>query len=865
MTPHAAIALLLLAAPAAMGATPGQRLLDSLREADAKISALANATTPEARLKAALEIRRDPFTVQRLNTSGRSNLVIDYQSAVGTATKGSLDDAQKALSSKFGLPPDDVRFYSATNVRQGGAPRASQDTDYTLQIRDRATGEWKPVTNRDQIREAERAVGDGFYRRATGAAPPTDDAAAAFARSHHVTHIDPRHTEYYAGGAKVFENQAAGRATLRGLATSEIEDLTHALRLKSNHAILEAQENLSRAKEIASRIAAENPAQAAQWVEIAERKLLKAEAESARQLVKQWDKIARPTLLHAGSGIPQQLDDQLRTLRDVADQKLSLAQAQDRLQQAGLKGTYDDLVDDVAARLQKAGARLNRAAAPVPTPVSGKGGLAVAGLAMLGEVMVLSDQADFLMKASEQAAWKGEKFGFAESGKAGLKYLEQSVKGLIELPATLGRATLDKAKGARDHAAATFERELVRDQHGAAVFVNTARALGTDAAAKIGTGAMTLAGAAADKATHPLRTLDQLGQAIKLDRLFGIFYQQSADDKIRAASRILPDAREKAEKRLDHLRLAADVAQAKLEALIEKRDQMEANEFVHQTDRLYSQYESAVSEMQKIAHKIAALHRGIEDILGQKIPDSLAKKMREAFQMPGHLPVPALEIARPSGVSAGSTPAPAPVAMRPRTARPAEPLHPLEADIDLPEKLYCKQRAIAIIRIRGGKGPYTLSGKGHTIQIGSADAPDAETKVPIQAPGEPGTFTFEAQARDATGAEPVIASATCPIENLPQGPFTLVVIGPDTARAGESVQLQVTIAGGTPPYHIFATRHGDADGNRGTEIARYDTERRISALACPFPNPGTVPVHVQVSDAAGGGPGLRIHTVQVQP
>ncbi len=511
MIPRAFIPILLTAATAT-AATPGQRLLDSLIEADAKIDALASATTPDAKLKAALEIRRDPFAVQRLNSSGRDNLVLDYQSSVGSAARGALDDAEKTLSAKLGLQPTDVRFYSATNVRKEGAPRASQDTDYTLQIRDRATGEWKPATNRDQIREAEKAVADGFYRRATGAAPRGDDAAAAFARSHHVTHIDPHHAEYYAGGAKVFDNQAAGRAALRGLETGEIQDITHALRFKSNHGILDAQRDLARAKELAARISDVQPEQAARWVEIAERKLLKAESESARQLVKQWDKIARPTLLHSGVGIPQALDDQLRVLRDVADQKLSLAQAQDRLRGAGLQGTYDDLVDDVATRMQKAGARLNRAAAPVPGPLSGKGTAAIAGLALLGEVIAAGDQADFLMKASEEAAWRGEKFGFIESGRTGLKYLEQSVRGLIELPATLGRAALGGARGARDHAAATLERELVRDQHGAAVFLNTAMALGADALGKAGAGARGLAGSAADKVTHPLRTLDEVGR-----------------------------------------------------------------------------------------------------------------------------------------------------------------------------------------------------------------------------------------------------------------------------------------------------------------------------------------------------------------
>lgn len=871
MIPRAAVPLLLAAATAA-AATPGQRLIDSLIEADAKIDALASATTPDAKLKAALEIRRDPFAVGRLNSSGRDNLVLDYQSSVGSAARGALDDAEKTLSAKFGLPPTDVRFYSATNVRKDGAPRASQDTDYTLQIRDRATGEWKPVTNRDQIREAEKAVGDGFYRRATGAAPRGDDAAAAFARSHHVTHIDPRHAEYYAGGAKVFDNQAAGRAALKDLETGEIQDITHALRFKSNHGILDAQRDLARAKELAARISDLQPEQAARWVEIAERKLLKAESESARQLVKQWDKIARPTLLHSGIGFPQALDDQLRVLRDVADQKLSLAQAQDRLRGAGLQGTYDDLVDDVATRMQKAGARLNRAAAPVPAPLSGKGTAAIAGLALLGEVIATGDQADFLMKASEEAAWRGEKFGFIESGRTGLKYLEQSVRGLIELPATLGRAALGGARGARDHAAATLERELVRDQHGAAVFLNTAMALGADALGKARAGARGLAGSAADKVTHPLRTLDEVGQAMKLDRLFGMFYQQSAEEQIRTASRALPEVRERAERRLDHLRLTADLARAKLEGLIEKKGLMDEKEFLQQANRWFGQYEASVSEMQKISNKIAALHRGIENAPGQQISESLAKKMRNALEMGGPIPIPARGAAGPPAVVAAGPPAAAPpptplkadAPMPPRQKTEA-PLQPLELSIELPEKLYCKQTATAILRIRGGKGPYTLSGKGRSIQIGSADAAEAEAKILIQAPAEPGTFTFEAEARDAADSNPVAATATCPVEKLPEGPFTLVVHGPDTARACDTIRMKITIAGGQPPYRIVAVRHGDAEGRQGTEVARCESKYRTAAFECPLPNPGKAVLHVSVSDASGAGPGLRLHTVDVLP
>ena len=91
------------------------------------------------------------------------------------------------------------------------------------------------------------------------------------------------------------------------------------------------------------------------------------------------------------------------------------------------------------------------------------------------------------------------------------------------------------------------------------------------------------------------------------------------------------------------------------------------------------------------------------------------------------------------------------------------PLQPLELSIELPEKLYCKQKATAILRIRGGRGPYTLSGKGRSIQIGSADATETEAKIPIQAPAEPGTFTFEAEARDAADSDPVASTATCPV------------------------------------------------------------------------------------------------------
>ena len=92
-----------------------------------------------------------------------------------------------------------------------------------------------------------------------------------------------------------------------------------------------------------------------------------------------------------------------------------------------------------------------------------------------------------------------------------------------------------------------------------------------------------------------------------------------------------------------------------------------------------------------------------------------------------------------------------------------------------------------------------------------------------------------------------------------------MVHGPGTARAGDTIRMQITIAGGQPPYRIVAVRHGDPEANQGTEIARFESKYRTAAFECPLPNPGKAVLHVSVFDGSGGGPGLRIHTVDVLP
>lgn len=264
--------------------------------------------------QAALKVQEDPMAVLRANNTGSISLKEGLKKELGTVQNGTTDLVRARIADRYGVKPDEVKFFEATNPSK--EVKVPQDWDVTTRVM--KDGRLMDVP----VEVSKGIVHESFYETATGSKPPSpEDAAKAaeyaekaakFAEQHSVTVTDYRHPEAYGGS-----NSEGQRIIDKANMGQELRDpgqISKAIEYKSNLAREKALKLESEGKYIEAQ---------GEWM------------EQARQYKKQFADRIKPEAEAHGGKVPDFIEKGSKILIDVGDGKISPAKGRALLKDMG--------------------------------------------------------------------------------------------------------------------------------------------------------------------------------------------------------------------------------------------------------------------------------------------------------------------------------------------------------------------------------------------------------------------------------------------------------------------------------------------------------------------------------------------------
>ncbi|MDQ7778195.1 MAG: hypothetical protein RDV41_00605 [Planctomycetota bacterium] len=862
---------------------PQGSFAQAVKEADQKIVAYQNALkagNQTAIHESAMAIRRDTFAANRLNRSGTQEEIGKFQARMNDIENKTLAKAKMDIEQMPEFQGKQVKWQTASNAGKKGFYKASQDFDYTLTVLDEKTGKWAPVGEPAKLRKVESAVNDNYYKYANPASPkPTRWEAAEFAKNHSITQCDPHHPEYYAGGSKIFENQKRGLAPLAGLDTRQVEDVTHAIRYKSNHEIMAARKQLEKVDYVIAKRGLEGTTEARALRELAQKQLVKAEVEGARQFVKQWDATIKPTILAAKGTIPGELQDEVALMRKLATGKMSPADAKTAL--GRLSRNLDNVVDETVDLTRKAAALLQKNGLSVTDRLLATGPKLAVGLAMVGQVYGTGDMSERGLQDMEKSLWKGEEYGFKQSLQTAAQYGKETLSSLgnlvFKIPAELAVGAWNKTGEGLLKADDVFQ-EQSKDNPWYKAFGKTALVLGGEMIEK-GKGAVAGATGLASKAWEKgfCGVMDETGQLLKVDKIFSLWEAGGYKGNIQTAAAFLPEVKLRVEKKLGADLLSLDIIKAKMEKLVEEykgSDPTKDKEFLQKEEQLTKAYEKLVAGMNRKATATERMHAGLEKFERHRISPELQSLFERIRQIPPSLK-PAGET---SAAAAKEKPEERLLAQARQLGIPEEKLQgrtakelaalieewkkvTLNVTIELSQpRVRVGQRLSATVRIEGGTPPYTVTGKGASVET------DGELSFQVKVPNEPGTYEISAEAVDQEGKRGAAKVSYGVLQGREVG-GDVYLVGPETMSVGETGKFTVTTVG-APPFTVTVVRRSlSQEGEEATDeaVAEFTMTGRVGAFNYAPREAGREELYATVVNSDGNIVGRRLWTMTVKP
>ncbi|NPV58274.1 MAG: hypothetical protein HPY75_01270 [Actinobacteria bacterium] len=261
---------------------------NELQKAESKVKRFKRAMNSgdiRRQTEAVLEIQRDPLAIQKLSGKDKST-IRKFNRQIRRLQNEAMEETRMQIAQEFGVGPEDVEVFRATNPRDPGARvKPSMDQDLTIRIR-QADGSYKDVAAAD----VQRIYDERFYE---AAGRPQGITPEQLGRECRNVAVDRHSAEAFGMTPEDWENLQLGRTT------SHTDTVARTLQFKADEAFTRADQ-LARSGDI-------NGALRERW--LGQRETVKA---FNNQLKARADYLKR-------QGSPEKIADVNRKIADIED------------------------------------------------------------------------------------------------------------------------------------------------------------------------------------------------------------------------------------------------------------------------------------------------------------------------------------------------------------------------------------------------------------------------------------------------------------------------------------------------------------------------------------------------------------------
>ncbi|MBC7246420.1 MAG: hypothetical protein H5T73_01405 [Actinobacteria bacterium] len=211
-----------------------------LQKAESKIKRFKKAMKSgdvRIRTEAILEIQKDPLAIQKLNAKDRS-VIRSFNKQLRDLQDKAMEDARRQIASEFGVSPDQVDVFRATNPKVPGAKaKAAMDQDITVRIKG-ADGKIRDVPA-DKV---QKIYDESFYR---AAGSPEGTTPAQLGRDCRNVAVDRHSAEAFGMSPDDWQDMQLGKGT------SHTDTVSRTMQYKADEAFAEA-DRLARSGDMTS-------------------------------------------------------------------------------------------------------------------------------------------------------------------------------------------------------------------------------------------------------------------------------------------------------------------------------------------------------------------------------------------------------------------------------------------------------------------------------------------------------------------------------------------------------------------------------------------------------------------------------------